>query len=85
AELRTALDRRRRERPPLLALLERLIGLDAKLRQYDEGKRFCDAVVAAAGAAALHRVFDDPGQLPSAAELRDPAEWMRRTGVPAPA
>ena len=47
AELRAALDRRRRERPPLLALLERLIGLDAKLRQYEDGKRFCDAVVAA--------------------------------------
>lgn len=82
-ELRTALDRRRRERPPLLALLERLIGLDAKMRQYEDGKRFCDAVVAAGGPATLHRVFDSPAQLPSAAELHDPAAWMRRTGVPA--
>jgi len=80
-ELRTALDRRRRERPPLLALLERLIGLDAKMRQYEDGKRFCDAVVAAAGPPALHRVFDAPGQLPSSAELHDPEAWMRRTGV----
>jgi coenzyme F420 biosynthesis associated uncharacterized protein len=79
--LRVALDRRRRERPPLLALLERLIGLDAKLRQYEDGKRFCDAVAAAAGPAALHRVFEGPQQLPSAAELRDPGAWMRRTGV----
>ncbi len=82
-ELRTALDRRRRERPPLLALLERLIGLDAKMRQYEDGKRFCDAVVAAGGPAALHRVFDSPQQLPSAAELHDPGGWMRRTTVPA--
>ena len=85
AELRSALDRRRRERPPLLALLERLIGLDAKLRQYEEGKRFCDGVVAAAGPAALHRVFDAPEQLPSPGELRDPAAWLRRTGAPAAA
>jgi coenzyme F420 biosynthesis associated uncharacterized protein len=85
AELRGALDRRRRERPPLLALLERLIGLDAKLRQYEDGKRFCDAVVAAAGPAGLHRVFDAPEQLPSADELHDPAAWMRRTGVAAAA
>ena len=80
-ELRTALDRRRRERPPLMALLERLIGLDAKMRQYEDGKRFCDAVVAAAGPAGLHRVFDAAEQLPSAAELHDPSAWMRRTGV----
>ena len=78
-ELRSALDRRRRERSPLLALLERLIGLDAKLRQYETGKRFCDAVVQAGGPAALHRVFDGPEQLPTVAELDDPAAWMDRT------
>ena len=84
-ELRTALDRRRRERPPLLALLERLIGLDAKMRQYEDGKRFCAAVVAAAGPQALHHVFDGPEQLPSQAELHDPQAWMRRAGVRAAA
>jgi coenzyme F420 biosynthesis associated uncharacterized protein len=85
ATLREALDLRRRERPPLLALLERLIGLEAKLRQYEDGKRFCDAVAAAAGPAALHAVFDGPQQLPSPAELKDPQSWMRRTGVGAAA
>ena len=85
AQLRTALDRRRRERPPLLALLERLIGLDAKLRQYEDGKRFCDGVVAQAGPAALHRVFEAPERLPSATELQDPAAWLRRTAPPAAA
>jgi coenzyme F420 biosynthesis associated uncharacterized protein len=81
AALRTALDRRRHERPPLLALLERLIGLDAKLRQYEDGKRFCDSVAATAGPQALHSVFDGPEQLPTVAELRDPDAWMRRTGI----
>jgi uncharacterized protein (DUF2342 family) len=79
--LRSALDRRRHERPPLLALLERLIGLEAKLRQYEDGKRFCDAVATAAGTAALHSVFDGPEQLPTVAELQDPDAWMRRTGI----
>jgi coenzyme F420 biosynthesis associated uncharacterized protein len=83
--LRGALDRRRQERSPLLALLERLIGLEAKLRQYEDGKRFCDAVASAAGAPALHRVFDGPEQLPNVAELQDPEAWMRRTGALAPA
>ncbi|MEA2149239.1 MAG: hypothetical protein QOD69_1069 [Solirubrobacteraceae bacterium] len=80
-KLRAALDRRRHERSPLMALLERLIGLDAKLRQYEDGKRFCDAVASAAGPAALHAVFAGPEQLPSAAELQDPDAWMRRTGA----
>ena len=80
-KLRTALDRRRNERPPLLALLERIIGLDAKLRQYEDGKRFCDAVVTAAGPAALHAVFDGPQQLPTPAELKDPASWLARSAA----
>ena len=81
AELRSALDRRRRERSPLLALLERLIGLDAKLRQYEDGKRFCDAVVAAAGSDGLHRVFEAPEHLPTLAELHDPDAWMARRAL----
>ena len=80
-ELRSALDRRRQERSPLLAILERLIGLEAKLRQYEDGKRFCDAVAGSVGAAGLHRVFDGPEQLPTMAELQDPEAWMRRTGL----
>jgi len=83
ADLRIALDRRRNERPPLLALLERLIGLDAKMRQYETGKRFCDAVVDAGGPAALHRVFEAPERLPTPAELDDPAAWLRRTAAAA--
>ena len=82
-ELRSALDRRRRERPPLLALLDRLIGLDAKMRQYEDGKRFCDTIVDAAGSAALHSVFVGPERLPTLAELRDPEAWMDRAGVSA--
>jgi coenzyme F420 biosynthesis associated uncharacterized protein len=81
AELRLALDRRRRERSPLLALLERLIGLDAKLRQYEIGKAFCDGVVAADGPAALHRVFESPQQLPTPDELKDPAAWLERVSA----
>ena len=83
-ELRSALDRRRSERTPMLAMLEKLIGLEAKLRQYEDGKRFCDAVAGAVGAAGLHRVFDGPEQLPTVAELQDPDAWMRRTGLRLP-
>lgn len=77
-ELRGSLDQRRRRRPPALRLLEQLIGMEAKLRQYEDGKRFCDVIVAEAGAAALHDVFTAPAALPTADELADPLSWLLR-------
>ena len=43
------LDRRRGERSGFMRVLERLIGMDLKLRQYKLGKPFCDGVVARGG------------------------------------
>jgi coenzyme F420 biosynthesis associated uncharacterized protein len=77
--LRAAMDRRRQERSGLLRLLEKLIGLDLKLRQYQQGKAFCDAVVASGGIAALNRAWVHPDALPTFAELGDPAGWLKRT------
>jgi coenzyme F420 biosynthesis associated uncharacterized protein len=77
--LREALDRRRRDRSGLLRVLERLLGLELKMRQYQQGKAFCDAVVTAGGIAALNRVWDGPDRLPTMAEIDDPAGWLART------
>jgi putative hydrolase len=79
--LRAALDRRRRSQSALSRLVGRLLGLELKLRQYELGKQFCDAVVSARNVGALHHVFSAPEALPSLAELADPAAWMARTGV----
>ena len=77
--LRAAMDRRRRDRTGLLRLLERLIGLDMKLRQYELGKAFCDAVAERGGIEALNRVWESPDRMPTPAELEDPAAWLART------
>ena len=77
--LRSALQRRRRDRSGLLKLLERLIGMDLKLRQYEQGKAFCDGVVARGGIEGLNRVWSAPEAMPTVAELDDPAGWLRRT------
>jgi len=77
--LRAALDRRRRDRSGLLRVLERLIGMDLKLRQYEQGKAFCDAVVAEGGIEALNRVWISPEAMPTPPELDDPAGWLART------
>ncbi|HWT26200.1 MAG TPA: zinc-dependent metalloprotease [Solirubrobacteraceae bacterium] len=77
--LRTALERRRHDRTGLLRLLERLIGMDMKLRQYEQGKRFCDEVVERGGIAALNRVWELPSRMPTVGELTDPGAWLART------
>jgi coenzyme F420 biosynthesis associated uncharacterized protein len=77
--MRAAMDRRRTERSGLLRLLERLIGLDMKIRQYQQGKAFCDGVVARGGIAALNRAWTGPEALPTPAELDDPVGWLART------
>ncbi len=82
--MRGALDRRRRERSGFLRVLERLIGMDLKLRQYEQGKRFCDAVVARGGIEALNRVWAAPEAMPTLAELDDPPAWLDRTALLGP-
>ncbi|HEY6396814.1 MAG TPA: zinc-dependent metalloprotease [Solirubrobacteraceae bacterium] len=78
-ELRAALDRRRRSQSGLSRLVARLLGLNLKIRQYEQGKKFCDAVVAERGPAALHHVFSVPEALPTLAELDNPRAWLART------
>ncbi len=62
-----------------MRMFERLIGLDLKLRQYEQGKAFCDAVVAAGGIDALNRAWASPDALPTLAELDAPEQWLERT------
>jgi coenzyme F420 biosynthesis associated uncharacterized protein len=83
AALRAALDARRRSRSGPERIVERLLGLDFKLRQYEQGKRFCDAVAAEGGMEALNRVWEAPEALPSTEELKRPTSWLERLG-PAP-
>ncbi len=80
--LRAALDARRRSQSAPARLLQRLLGLEMKMKQYEQGKRFCDAVVREAGVEALNRVWSAPEALPSSAELDSPLAWLGRTGVP---
>ncbi len=84
AELRRRLDERRARRNGLGDLIARLLGMDLKLRQYELGKAFCDAVVDEAGAGALRAVWRSPADLPDLAELERPQRWLERVAaVPA--
>jgi coenzyme F420 biosynthesis associated uncharacterized protein len=84
--LRAALDRRRKSQSGLSRLVAKLLGLELKLRQYEEGRRFCDAVVLAGdengvgGRQLLARVWRSPEHLPTPAELAAPELWIARVG-----
>jgi uncharacterized protein (DUF2342 family) len=80
--LRAALNHRREVRSLPWRVLERLLGLELKLRQYEVGRRFCDAVVNDGGPEALARVWTGPEALPSSAELQAPEQWLARTRLP---
>jgi len=82
AALRVALERRRMARSGPMRLLERVLGFELKLRQYRDGKRFCDAVVERIGIEGFNRVWSAPHALPTLAELVDPDAWIARTAVP---
>jgi coenzyme F420 biosynthesis associated uncharacterized protein len=78
--LRTAMDRRRGSRSTPERIIEKLLGFDVKLRQYELGKAFSDAVVEQAGMESLNRVWTGPEALPTLRELSAPAAWIERTG-----
>lgn len=83
--LRDAMDRRRRSRSYPERILQRLLGLDMKMRQYELGKKFCDAVVEEAGIDGLNRVWESPDALPTLRELEHPADWLARVNRQEPA
>jgi coenzyme F420 biosynthesis associated uncharacterized protein len=76
----------RRQQRDLTKFLSVLIGMDAKLRQYEQGERFIEAVEQSGGPGLLARVWEGPEWLPSWQEIRSPAVWIARahagTGPP---
>jgi coenzyme F420 biosynthesis associated uncharacterized protein len=78
ATIRTRFDKRRKGRSPGDRVLRRLLGLDAKMRQYSDGAAFVNAVVDRVGMGGFNAVWTGPEQLPTAKEIGDPEAWLRR-------
>jgi uncharacterized protein (DUF2342 family) len=81
--LRSAMTHRRESRGLPWRVLERLLGLELKLRQYEAGKAFCDYVVQQAGVQTLALAWRSPAELPSGQEIAEPARWLARMSIPA--
>ena len=69
--------KRRQTRGPAAAI-QKVLGLEAKLRQYEQGERFIETVEGIGGPTLLARAFEGPEWLPSLAEIREPAIWVER-------
>ncbi|WP_405448568.1 zinc-dependent metalloprotease [Streptomyces erythrochromogenes] len=79
AEIREKFQQRRASGAGRLdAALRKLLGLDAKLRQYRDGERFVRAVVGQVGMDGFNRVWTSPNTLPTKAEIDRPADWVAR-------
>ncbi|MER6925299.1 zinc-dependent metalloprotease [Streptomyces spiralis] len=79
AEIREKFQQRRAKGASRLdTALRKLLGLDAKLRQYREGERFVRAVVEQVGMDGFNRVWTSPNTLPTKAEIAKPADWVAR-------
>jgi coenzyme F420 biosynthesis associated uncharacterized protein len=81
-KLREKMEHRRQSRTAPERLLQKLLGLDMKMRQYEQGKRFCDGVVAEVGIEGLNAVWRSPADMPTTLELDDPKAWILRTSLP---
>ncbi len=77
-KLRAAMTRRREQRGLPWRVLERLLGLELKMRQYEVGRRFCDEVVSTGGPPSLARAWSGPHAMPNTAELERPEQWVAR-------
>ncbi|MEV4880841.1 zinc-dependent metalloprotease [Streptomyces cyaneofuscatus] len=79
AEIREKFQRRRAQGAGRLdQALRKLLGLDAKLRQYKDGEKFVRSVVEEVGMDGFNRVWTSPNTLPTKAEIAKPAEWVAR-------
>jgi len=78
ASIRARFTERRVSANPLEKFVRRLLGIDAKLRQYAEGNRFVTAIVSQVGMAGFNTVWTSPATLPVLSELSDPDAWVER-------
>jgi coenzyme F420 biosynthesis associated uncharacterized protein len=70
--------RRRHGGNPLDRMLRRLLGMEAKTRQYVDGSAFVRSVVDRVGVDGFNVIWTSRDTLPTRAEITDPARWIAR-------
>jgi coenzyme F420 biosynthesis associated uncharacterized protein len=78
AQIRAKFSARRGSGNRIEQVLRRILGIDLKMKQYEQGSRFVKKVVDEAGMAGFNRVWASPETLPTMAEIADPPTWIER-------
>jgi coenzyme F420 biosynthesis associated uncharacterized protein len=81
SDIRSKFNRRREGGNPVERFIRRVLGVDAKLRQYAEGRSFVQGVVDRVGMASFNRIWESPLTLPTLTELTNPSAWVARVGT----
>lgn len=76
--IRARFNQRRKGTGSVDRVLRRLLGLEAKMRQYRDGAVFVREVTSAVGWEGFNAVWQSPETLPRPEEIPDPAAWVRR-------
>ncbi len=77
-EIRARFNQRREGGNPVEKMLRKLLGVEVKMRQYAEGRKFVHTVVERVGMAEFNRIWESPITLPRLSELADPDAWVAR-------
>jgi coenzyme F420 biosynthesis associated uncharacterized protein len=78
AKIRDKFTQRRAGAGPVDQMVRRLLGFDAKLRQYRDGSAFVRGVVDKVGMDGFNAVWTSPDTLPRKDEIADPVAWVAR-------
>jgi coenzyme F420 biosynthesis associated uncharacterized protein len=77
-EIRAKFQQRREDVGGVDKILRRLLGLEAKMRQYRDGAVFVREVTAKVGTDGFNAVWTSPETLPLPAEIENPGAWVQR-------
>ncbi len=78
ATIRARFTERRKGAGAVDRVLRRLLGLEAKMRQYRDGAVFVRGVIDQVGWDDFNAIWTSPETLPSPQEIEDPAAWVAR-------
>ena len=77
-EIRAKFSARRVSGGRIEQAIRRILGIDLKMKQYEQGSRFVKTVVEEAGMEVFNKVWTSPDTLPTRDEITSPQSWLAR-------
>ncbi len=78
ADIRAKFTARRGSAGRIEQAIRKILGIDLKMKQYEQGSHFVRTVVAQAGMDSFNKVWTSPETLPTRDEFTNPQSWLER-------